>query len=103
MTSSGLARYSRLLMMALMQTDLPLPVCPAMSIWGIFARSHTMGVPVRSLPSATVSRDLAFCILSLVSTSRRVTVSTFRLGTSTPTRLLPGIGASMRMEVASMP
>ena len=91
------------MMIALMHTDLPLPVWPAISIWGIFARSQMIGVPVRSLPSATVRIDLAFCIRSLDSTSRSVTVSICRFGTSTPTRLLPGIGASMRTEVALMP
>ena len=90
-------------MIALMHTDLPLPVWPAISIWGIFARSHTMGVPAMSLPSATVRIDRAFCICSLSMTSRRVTVVTLRLGTSTPTRRLPGIGASIRTEVADMP
>ena len=43
------------------------------------------------------------CIFSLESTSRSVTVSIFRFGTSTPTRLFPGIGASIRTVVASMP
>ena len=90
-------------MIALMQTDVPLPVWPAMSICGILPRSQTIGVPAISLPRATVSREEAFCIFSLCSTSRRVTVATLRFGTSTPTRLLPGIGASMRTDVADMP
>ena len=41
LTSSGLERNSRLMMMLLTQTDLPLPVLPAMSRWGILHRSAT--------------------------------------------------------------
>ena len=55
------------------------------------------------MPIATVRIDFAFCMGSLSMTSRRVTVVTFWFGTSTPTRRLPGIGASMRTEVADMP
>ena len=36
------------------------------------------------------------------STSRSVTVDTLRLGTSTPTSALPGMGASMRTDLTSM-
>ena len=39
----------------LMHTDLPDPVVPAMSIWGILARSATMTWPAISRPRATVS------------------------------------------------
>ena len=41
-TSSGVARKSMDVMMELMHTDLPEPVCPAMSTWGILAMSATM-------------------------------------------------------------
>ena len=68
-TSSGLVRYRRLLMMALMQTDLPLPVWPAISRWGILAMSHSTGLPAMSRPSATVRGDLALFISGLKSTS----------------------------------
>ena len=52
LTSSGLERNSRLMMMLLTQTDLPLPVLPAMSRWGILHRSATWATPAMSLPSA---------------------------------------------------
>jgi hypothetical protein len=45
--------------MALMPTDLPEPVVPATSRWGILARSATTGLPAMSLPSETVTGDLA--------------------------------------------
>jgi hypothetical protein len=44
-TSSGVARYSRLVNIALRPTDLPVPVDPAMSKCGIVARSVTYGSP----------------------------------------------------------
>ena len=40
------------MMMLLTQTDLPLPVLPAMSRWGILHRSATCATPAMSLPSA---------------------------------------------------
>ena len=89
-------------MMVLMQTDLPEPVAPAISRWGILARSQTMGVPAMSLPSATTRGLLALRMGSDSSTSRRVTVARCLLGTSTPTRDLPGMGASMRTDLTSM-
>ena len=46
--------------MELMQTDLPLPVAPAMRTWGILARSATATPPVISLPRATVRGLAAF-------------------------------------------
>ena len=52
LTSSGLERNSKLMMMLLTQTDLPLPVLPAMSRWGILHRSDTCATPAMSLPSA---------------------------------------------------
>ena len=44
-TSSGVARYRRLVSMAFSATDLPLPVVPATSRCGIVARSATTGAP----------------------------------------------------------
>ncbi len=38
--------------MVLIATDLPEPVVPAISKWGIFARFATTGPPPISLPSA---------------------------------------------------
>jgi hypothetical protein len=48
-----------LMIMALTLTDLPAPVVPATRRWGIFARSIDTGRPSMSLPSASVSFDLA--------------------------------------------
>ena len=56
LASSGLERNSRLMMMLLTQTDLPLPVLPAMSRWGILHRSATWATPAMSLPSANAHR-----------------------------------------------
>src|SRR5579859_1718322 len=51
-TSSGVACVRKLPMMALRATDLPEPVAPAISRWGIRARSPTRTAPATSLPSA---------------------------------------------------
>ena len=46
-----------LMIIALIATDLPLPVAPAISRCGMRARSPTTGWPAVSLPSASVSVD----------------------------------------------
>ncbi len=56
-TSSGVARKRMLDSIAFTLTDLPVPVEPAMSRWGIVARSATKGSPWMLLPSASVSLD----------------------------------------------
>ena len=50
--------------MALMATDLPEPVEPAMSTWGMEARSAVTMRPLMSLPMARVRRDLALAKVS---------------------------------------
>ena len=52
MTSDGSALYKILIISVLMQTDLPDPVEPAISIWGIFAMSDTTTFPAMSFPTA---------------------------------------------------
>ena len=89
--------------MALMQTDFPEPVAPAMSRCGILARSETSGRPETSLPSAIGSSALAPAQSSLSKISRRPTGVGCRFGTSTPTAALPGMGARMRTDWALMP
>ena len=82
-----------LVIKALIQTDLPLPVAPAIRRWGISARSVLKGSPEAVLPSASMS--LASCAWK-VSDSRislRYTVEGLGLGTSMPTTALPGTGA----------
>ena len=44
---------SRQAMIELRQTDLPDPVAPAMSRWGMSARSVTASAPATPVPSAT--------------------------------------------------
>ena len=44
-----------LIIIALRHTDLPEPVVPATSRWGILARSAVIMLPVISLPRATLS------------------------------------------------
>ena len=52
-TCLGSDLYSSDRIMALIATDLPEPVVPATSRWGIFCRSTTTGLPAMSLPSAS--------------------------------------------------
>ena len=93
-TSWGDALYSRLRIMELTHTDLPEPVVPAMSTWGIFAILPTMTLPAMSLPMATLSRDFEARKTSESIRSPSQTVVLSRLGTSTPTvEILSGMGA----------
>ncbi len=80
---------------AFIQTDFPEPVCPAIKIWGILAILATIGLPETSSPKETSSLDLAVCISSDSIIFRKLTNSAERLGSSIPTRFLPGIGASI--------
>ena len=83
-------------MIELTQTDLPEPVVPAISIWGIAAMSPMVICPAMSRPKAAGRAPLALRNSSESMTSRMVTVSVTRLGTSMPTAGLLGIGASIR-------
>ncbi len=69
------------MIMAFTSTDLPEPVVPAMSTWGIFARSCTMAWPSTSSPMATCRGPSP----AAARTSGRYTVCRSRLGTSMPT------------------
>lgn len=95
-TSSGEDLNSRLMMKELIHTDLPEPVEPAMSRWGILDRSAMAMAPPISRPSATVRRLEASANSREAMTSRMGTVLTTLLGTSMPTAAFPGMGASMR-------
>ena len=57
---AGDMRYSSDRIMVLRPTDLPEPVVPATSKWGILARSAITGSPPMVLPSATDSGARAF-------------------------------------------
>ena len=90
-------------MIELRHTDLPWPVAPATSMCGSLARSTTRSVPAASLPSSSGTWNfpgLFFCQSSPSMISRKWTEAGLRFGTSMPTAFLPGIGASMRREVA---
>ena len=100
-TSSGRCLKRILEIRVLMHTLLPDPVDPATSIWGIFVKSATIGVPAISLPKATGTPPTEFLKTSVSRTSRRHTGVTFLFGTSIPTAALPGMGASIRISVAA--
>ena len=75
--------------MLLIATDLPDPVVPATSRWGMRARSATTGLPPISLPSARARLASVFSKLALASSSRNSTVSRSPLGSSMPMTLRP--------------
>jgi len=101
LTSSGLERNTRLMMMLFTHTDLPLPVLPAMSRWGILHRSATWATPAMSLPRAMPKGEVMRRKLWLSNTLRMDTALRLWLGTSMPTAGLPGMGASMRTSATA--
>ena len=62
LTSCGLDLKSMLKIIALIDTDLPVPVAPATNRWGILARSVENGTPPMSLPKAKVIFESAAAI-----------------------------------------
>ena len=88
-------------MIEFMHTLLPEPVLPAISMCGIFAISPTQALPSIPLPSEKESFDLASINSSDSIISLRDTVSVFLFGTSIPTADLPGIGASILIDLAA--
>ena len=86
-------------MIALIPTDFPVPVAPAMSRCGILARSAMTGRPSRSRPSVTGSSRSSPDQRSSSRSSRRSTTRDLGFGTSTPTMSRPGIRAT-RIERA---
>src|SRR3989338_669212 len=101
-TSSGDDLKRMLVMMLLMQTLLPVLVAPAMRKCGISARLQTSGIPAVSLPMTTATLDFSLTNSDDIKTSLMATVAAALLGTSIPTRDLPGMGATMRTLVARM-
>jgi len=87
--------------MVLMATDLPEPVVPATSRWGILARSAMTGSPPIVLPSAIGSFSLAVMKSWLASISRKSTFSRLAFGSSMPMALRPATRAT-RAEIADM-
>jgi len=88
-------------MIALMHTDLPEPVAPATSMWGIRVRSATDDWPETSRPRPNRSVPLVAAHSSDSITPRSDTREIWTLGTSTPTKSRPGTGASMRIGDAA--
>jgi hypothetical protein len=79
---------------------LPLPVAPATSRCGIFARSVIIGRPALSRPSRMGSANLPSTNSRQCSSGFMRTFSRMGFGTSMPIVFLPGIGATMRTERA---
>src|SRR5690606_11037558 len=100
-TSAGCFLYSREVITALRPTDFPWPVAPAMSRWGILARSTTKVSLLIVLPKAMGSSISAFWNLLEAMTDRMDTTVAFLLGTSIPTVPLPGMGAMILMPNAA--
>ena len=84
--------------MLLIATDLPVPVAPAISRWGILARSAITGLPSRSRPSTTGRMAFDRSHSSASSISRSVTIRGDGFGTSTPTAPRPGMGATRMLK-----
>jgi len=95
-TSVGFDRMSSETIIEFTKLDLPEPVEPATSRWGIFARFASTKPPSTSLPTPIV---IGWCALSAfceASTSPSCTVSRSVFGISIPIADLPGIGERMR-------
>src|SRR6478735_5775129 len=88
-------------MTALTMTLLPEPVGPAISRCGILARSTALATPATSRPRANVSLDSDAVNSTSSRTRRSGTALKSLFGISMPTALLPGIGASIRSELAA--
>jgi len=97
-TCLGLHRNRTEQINELTQTLFPLPVEPAIKRCGALITSMTTGSPIRLRPSTIGMPKL---VGSEPSISRKPMMSRLRLGISTPTADLPGIGATIRTWVAA--
>ena len=97
-TSSGVDRVSSETSIELTKLDLPEPVEPATSRWGIFARLAVTIRPSMSLPSPMTIGWVSARAVGEFRTSARRTISRSALGTSMPTADFPGMGASSRIR-----
>src|SRR3989344_8011642 len=93
--SSGLVRKSQEEIQAFKRTDFPLPVAPAIKTWGILEIEAATGWPETSSPNGTSNGSLLEAKTGEESMVFSVTISGRLLGISIPTRLRPGIGASI--------
>src|SRR5579883_205929 len=97
-TCSGVALYRIDIMKALIATDLPVPVEPAMSRCGMVARSATAMRPLMSLPRPRVSLDLEPMNSAASMFSRSQMISRSRLGTWMPTVDLPAMRSTRMLS-----
>ncbi len=95
-TSSGVDRMRTEVIIELMKLDLPEPVAPATSRWGILARLATTKPPSTSLPRPAIIGWWSDRAMLERSTSPRETISLSVLGISMPIADLPGIGLRIR-------
>ena len=100
-STSGVVRIRIEAIMALMHDDLPAPVAPAMSRWGMVARSSITARPLMSRPTATSRGWRAFRASTEARMSPRATTSLSSLGTSMPMACRPGMGARIRTSAAA--
>ena len=82
-------------------TDLPCPVAPAISRWGILAKSNTRVSLLIVLPIATGSSISDFWNFSAEITECIETTVGFLFGTSIPIVPFPGIGAIILIPKAA--
>ena len=78
----------------LRQTVLPEPVAPAISRCGQSRRSVTIALPETSLPMGRATGEVLLVNSCAVMISLSYTIVVVVLGTSTPTRPFPGMGAT---------
>ena len=86
-----------------MHTDLPDPVAPAISIWGILDKSPTTHLPAISFPRPNDNFLFELVNSFESNTSLRNTGICFLFGTSIPIADFPGIGASILIPLAASP
>ncbi len=103
LTSFADALYNTLAIKALIQTDLPEPVVPAISTCGILARSATTVSPEISLPRTSVNGELDDSNSLEEMPSINLTISRFSLGNSIPMYDFPGIFSTTRTLIIDMP
>ena len=101
LTSVGFDLYRMLMIRALIHTDLPEPVAPAISACGISPISEIMDFPPISLPTVNARLLLKFLNSSVSIRSPKSTAALSLLGTSIPTAALPGMGASILISGAA--
>ena len=94
-TSEGEALKRIVARNAFIHTDFPEPVCPAIRTWGILPISVTIALPDTSRPKETASFEWLSRIASDSISLLKGTSSGLMLGSSIPTKFLPGIGASI--------